>query len=102
MGGYPGGERNPLPIICRQSDAHVWVDVWQGDDAADAAGASIPRGGAGAKHSGLAGVFPGELPDFLSQGLLDSYGRFGFAWDAVSTQWSAWFEGYSIMSSSRS
>jgi transglutaminase-like putative cysteine protease len=101
VGGYLGGERNPFAnyLVVRQSDAHVWVDVWQGDDAADAGWRRIDPTAVVVPEritQGLSGALArGELPDFLSRGYFGFIWQIRFAWDAVSTQWSAWFEGYS-------
>ena len=101
VGGYLGGERNPFAnyLVVRQSDAHVWVDVWQGDDAADAGWRRIDPTAVVVPErvtQGLEGALSrGELPDFLSRGYFGFIRQIRFAWDAVSTQWSAWFEGYS-------
>ncbi len=100
VGGYLGGEQNPFAnyLVVRQSDAHVWVDVWQIDDSGagwrriDPTAVVVPE----RITQGLAGALArGELPDFLSRRYFVVIRQIRFAWDAVSTQWSAWFEGYS-------
>ncbi len=102
VGGYLGGETNPYSdyLIVRQSDAHVWVEVWlektgwtRIDPTAVVAPERIRRG--------IENVLsPDEVPGFLQKG------RFGFAsnyindflmwWDAVSTSWDMWFSAYSF------
>lgn len=101
VGGYLGGEINPFGnyLLVRQSDAHVWVEIWHPKDGwkrIDPTAVVVPdrisRGLEGA-------LLPSELPDYLSRkylGGLSSYViRIRLGWDAVSTQWVAWFSGYS-------
>ncbi len=97
VGGYQGGEVNPYAdyLIVRQSDAHVWVEVWfQGkgwtrvDPTAVVAPMRISEGMRGS-------LSPEDLPDFLSRRYFGFINQIRFGWDAISTRWSAWFEGYS-------
>jgi transglutaminase-like putative cysteine protease len=97
VGGYQGGEKNPYAdyLIVRQSDAHVWVEVWlpekgwtRVDPTAVVAPDRISKGMEGA-------LSPGDLPDFLSRSYFGFIDQLQFGWDAISTQWSAMFEGYS-------
>jgi len=97
VGGYQGGEKNPYAdyLIVRQSDAHVWVEVWlpekgwtRVDPTAVVAPDRISQGMEGA-------LSPGDLPDFLSRSYFGFIDQLQFGWDAISTQWSALFEGYS-------
>jgi hypothetical protein len=97
VGGYLGGERNPFAnyLVVRQSDAHVWVEVWHSEKGwvrVDPTAVVVPE----RLTLGLEGALSrGELPDFLSRPYFGFIQQIQFAWDAVSTQWSAWFEGYS-------
>lgn len=101
VGGYLGGELNPYGdyLIVRQSDAHVWVEVWLSgkgwvrvDPVAAVAPERIERG---VEES----LSPDELPDFLSLSRFGPFARFWknfrFGWDAVNNQWDIWFSGYS-------
>ena len=97
VGGYQGGERNPYAnyLIVRQSDAHVWVEVWDTgrgwyrvDPTAVVAPDRITRGMEGA-------LSPDEISDFLSRPYFNFLKKIRLGWDAVSTGWSAMFEGYS-------
>lgn len=97
VGGYQGGERNPYAnyLIVRQSDAHVWVEVWDPgrgwyrvDPTAVVAPDRITQGMEGA-------LPPGEISNFLSRPYFNFLKQIQLGWDAVSTGWSAMFEGYS-------
>lgn len=101
VGGYQGGEVNPYAdyLIVRQSDAHVWVEVWHPengwyrvDPTAAVAPERITRGMQGA-------LSPDDLPGFLGRRYLGSLSgvieQIRFGWDAINTRWSALFEGYS-------
>lgn len=97
IGGYQGGEVNPYAdyLIVRQSDAHVWVEVWlkekgwtRVDPTAVVAPMRISEGMRGS-------LSPEDLPDFLSRRYFGFINQIRFGWDAISTRWSAWFEGYS-------
>ncbi len=94
VGGYLGGEVNPFGdyLIIRQSDAHVWVEVWSEekgwirvDPTSAVAPQRITEGVSGA-------LLEGEFSGGLFGGWFDQV-RFG--WDAVSSSWEAWFSGYS-------
>ncbi len=97
VGGYLGGERNPFAnyLIVRQSDAHVWVEVWHPEKGwvrVDPTAVVVPE----RVTRGLSGALSaGELPDFLSRRYFGFLKQIQFGWDMISTQWSAWFEGYS-------
>jgi len=93
VGGYLGGEFNPYGnyLIVKQSDAHVWVEIWQ-------------------RHSGwiridpTAAVAPDRVARALSNvlasgqtrlaGLTAWVHRLRLGWDNISSQWQAWFSGY--------
>jgi len=93
VGGYLGGEINPFGdyLIVRQSDAHVWVEVWTAaegwmrvDPTAAVAPARITEGASGALGEGE-----------LSGGGFGWLQQLSLGWDAVSSGWEAWFSGYS-------
>ncbi len=92
VGGYFGGETNPYGnyLIVRQSDAHVWVEVWiQGKGwlrvdpvlAITESEESL----ASDKGSGL----------FSSKRFTSLWKNIRLGWDAVDNQWDIWFSGYS-------
>jgi transglutaminase-like putative cysteine protease len=100
VGGYLGGEVNPYAdyLIIRQSDAHVWVEIWHPENGwyrVDPTIAVAPDRISGGLEGALpdsdlshffAGKYFGSLSGFLKQLQL--------RWDAVSTKWIAWFSGY--------
>ncbi|MFW5901827.1 MAG: transglutaminase TgpA family protein, partial [Thermodesulfobacteriota bacterium] len=97
VGGYQGGEMNPYGdyLIIRQSDAHAWVEVWlekkgwiRMDPTAFVAPERLTQGASAALPEGeWPGVGSGVFRGWLR--MLD------YRWDAISTQWEAWFTGYS-------
>ncbi len=101
VGGYLGGEVNPYAsyLIVRQSDAHAWVEIWDPEKGwmrMDPTAAVAPdRISQGARSA----LSAGEGEDFFDRKYFKSISIFfqqvRFRWDAVSTQWSAFFEGYS-------
>jgi len=103
VAGYLGGELNPYGsyLIVRQSDAHVWVEVWlpaRGWIRIDPTLAVAPQRVA----QGMAAVLPPEersmLGAFSAPGPLAAYWTsLRFGWDAVNTQWNRWVLGYSTM-----
>jgi len=100
VGGYLGGEVNPYAdyLIIRQSDAHVWVEIWHPEDGwyrVDPTAAVAPD----RILRGLEGALPpGDLSDSLVTRYFGSLSgflkRLQFRWDVVSTTWIAWFSGY--------
>jgi transglutaminase-like putative cysteine protease len=101
VGGYLGGERNPFGnyLTVRQSDAHVWTEVW------------LPGNG-WTRVDPTAAVAPARITQGLSAvlGLMDAstgydstrfwgLGEWGrqllYGWEALSFQWEIWFSGYS-------
>lgn len=96
VGGYLGGEVNPFGnyLMVRQSDAHVWVEVWarengwmRVDPTFAVAPERITEGAGGMlRESKFSGGLFGKWVNQL---------RFG--WDAVSSGWEAWFSGYSFV-----
>jgi len=101
IGGYLGGKLNPYGgyLIIRQSDAHVWVEVWlegKGWTRVDPTYAVAPeRIDLGMEDA----LSPEDLPDFLTSGQGGFFGSYGelmrFQWDALNARWDALFEGYS-------
>jgi hypothetical protein len=101
VAGYLGGELNPYGnyLIVRQSDAHVWVEVW------------LPRKGwvridptlAVAPHrvdQGAAAALPPQeqstLQAFAGWGALAKYRlKLELGWDAINNHWNKWVLGYS-------
>jgi transglutaminase-like putative cysteine protease len=97
--GYQGGEMNPMGeyLIVRQSDAHAWVEVWDGGLwrrvdptsvvspqrlAVGAEAVTSPRG------TGVA------VPEGLR--VLRRVGRlFSLGWDAANNSWNQWVLGFS-------
>jgi hypothetical protein len=101
VGGYLGGERNPFGnyLIVRQSDAHVWVEVWlpktgwtRVDPTSTVAPQRIVQGAAAA-------LPPSERPLYLSSPywarLYGYWKPVQFAWDRANNSWNLWIVGYS-------
>jgi transglutaminase-like putative cysteine protease len=101
VGGYQGGEVNPFAnyIVVRQADAHVWVEIWDPetgwtrvDPTAVVAPDRISRGAQAALDAG-------KEPGMFSRGTLGTISAWlknvRQGWDAISTGWAAFFEGYS-------
>lgn len=101
VAGYLGGEFNPLGeyLIVRQSDAHVWVEVWlsgKGWVRSDPTLAVAPQ----RAEQGLAAALPPDERSVL--GSLEALGPLAkhwinirFGWDALNNQWNKWVLGYS-------
>ncbi len=101
VAGYLGGELNPYGkyLIVRQSDAHVWVEVWlsgKGWVRTDPTLAVAPQ----RVVDGLAAALPPEERSLLSP--LSGLGPFTkywinlrLGWDAINNQWNRWVLGYS-------
>lgn len=97
VGGYLGGEVNPFfknYLIVRQSDAHVWVEVWEPENGwvrVDPTATVAP--------DRITGRLEGLLPGGLLLKYMGPFSKYiqamGFGWDAVTTAWSAFFYGYS-------
>lgn len=101
VGGYLGGEVNPFAdyLIVRQSDAHVWVEIWDSETGwmrVDPTAAVSPERIAEGMRSALSA---GEPTGFFERGYLgglsDFIHRVRLGWDALNTGWQAFFEGYS-------
>jgi protein-glutamine gamma-glutamyltransferase len=100
VAGYLGGELNPYGdyLIVRQSDAHVWVEVWLPDKGwvrTDPTLAVAPQ----RVEQGTAAVLPPEersmLASFGTTGPLAAYWtKLRFGWDAANRQWNQWVLGY--------
>jgi len=100
VAGYLGGELNPYGdyLIVRQSDAHVWVEVWmpnRGWVRTDPTLAVAPQ----RVDHGMATVLPPEerslLASFGTTGPLAAYWtKLAFGWDAINTRWNQWVIGY--------
>jgi len=107
VGGYLGGEINPYGnyLIVRQSDAHVWTEVWLSqrgwvriDPTSTIAPDRIERGVAAAlapeERFGLLGM--------TGSGPLSSYWKkIGFGWDVVNSGWDRWVLGFSYLRQQR-
>ncbi|UCD32934.1 MAG: DUF3488 domain-containing transglutaminase family protein, partial [Desulfobacterales bacterium] len=101
VGGYVGGKVNPFGnyLIVRQSDAHVWAEVWiaeKGWIRVDPTSIVVPARVA----QGITGALSAEeLPAFLVSrqrgAFLDLWEKIGLGWDALSTKWDMVFTGYS-------
>jgi transglutaminase-like putative cysteine protease len=101
VAGYLGGELNPYGgyLIVRQSDAHVWVEVWlpgRGWVRVDPTLAVAPQRVA----QGAAAALPPEEQSMV--GSLDALGPYAkywinlrLGWDAINNQWNRWVLGYS-------
>lgn len=101
VGGYLGGQVNPWAqyLIIRQSDAHVWVEVWypekgwtRVDPTLEVAPERLDQGAEGS-------LKPGELGGNFARKYLRPITSFidqvRLGWDALSLQWEAWFSAYS-------
>ncbi len=101
VGGYLGGEMNPYAdyLIVRQSDAHVWVEVWlpetgwtRVDPTAQVAPARVAQGLAAA----LAPEERNSVQLFAYLGPLAKYWKqIQFGWDMANNRWNQWVIVYS-------
>ena len=101
VAGYLGGELNPYGeyLIVRQSDAHVWTEVWlsgKGWVRTDPTLAVAPQ----RVDQGLAASLPPEERSvFRSPGALGPFAGYWITirmgWDAFNNQWNKWILGYS-------
>jgi transglutaminase-like putative cysteine protease len=101
VAGYLGGELNPYGkyLIVRQSDAHVWVEVWlpgkgwvRIDPTLSVAPARVEQGAAAAlppEERSTLKVFTGSGP------LAKYWPKLALGWDAINNQWYKWVLGYS-------
>lgn len=96
IGGYQGGERNPLDgyLVVRQSDAHAWAEVWLAergwvrvDPTAVVAPARI--------ETGIADALPAiEIQGGLFQSRIDWIRSLRFRWEAMNNAWNQHVLGY--------
>ncbi|MFZ2266486.1 MAG: DUF3488 and transglutaminase-like domain-containing protein [Azonexus sp.] len=96
VGGYQGGERNPLDgyLVVRQSDAHAWAEVWltdrgwvRVDPTAVVAPARI--------ETGIADALPaGEALPGLFQSRVDWIRSLRHRWEAINNAWNQQIIGY--------
>lgn len=96
VGGYQGGERNPLDgyLVVRQSDAHAWAEVWLAergwvriDPTAVVAPARV--------ETGIADALPqGELQAGLLQSRADWIRKLRYRWEAINNAWNQQILGY--------
>jgi len=96
VGGYQGGDVNPLndEVIVRQSDAHVWTEVWIGGEGwvrVDPTSIISPN----RISEGMAQALTNDsaLPALLrlEQPILR---KLYYRWEAFSSQWDQWVIGY--------
>jgi transglutaminase-like putative cysteine protease len=101
VGGYLGGKENPYGnyILVRQSDAHVWVEVWlkgKGWTRVDPTYAVAPSR---IEQGVELAVSEEELPGFLSahrRGYLSIIREnIQNRWEAINAKWDSFFIGYS-------
>lgn len=97
VGGYQGGTWNSMGdfLAVRQSDAHVWCEVWladQGwvriDPTAVVAPERVVRGGLSASTEAA----QGDDQVFLPLRLLKNFHE---TWEAINTRWNMWFMSFS-------
>jgi hypothetical protein len=97
--GYQGGETNPMGeyLIVRQSDAHAWVEVWQGgrwrrvDPTSVVSPERLSVGVEAVTSPQGRGV---AVPEGLR--VLRNVGRmFRLGWDAANNSWNQWVLGFS-------
>jgi len=102
IGGYLGAEKNPFGdyIIVRQSDAHVWVEVWlpasgwtRVDPTSVVAPARVSQGVAAALASSGRATLD-QSYSFLKP-LADTWKQIQFGWDLANNQWNQWVIVYS-------
>lgn len=96
IGGYQGGELNPLDghLVIRQSDAHAWSEVWlaeRGWVRIDPTAAISPA----RVESGMAAALPeGDPLPVLLQIRSDWLRQLRYRWEAVNNGWNQWVLGY--------
>ena len=101
VAGYLGGELNPYGdyLIVRQSDAHVWVEVWlpgRGWMRIDPTLSVAPSRGAQGAAAALPAAERSNLRSFYGDGPLAAVGqKLELGWDAINNQWNKWVLGYS-------
>ena len=101
VAGYLGGELNPYGdyLIVRQSDAHVWVEVWlpgRGWMRIDPTLSVAPTRGAQGAAAALPAEERSDLRSFYGDGPLATVRqKLELGWDAINNQWNKWVLGYS-------
>jgi transglutaminase-like putative cysteine protease len=101
VAGYLGGKLNPYGkyLIVRQSDAHVWVEVWLPDKGWLRVDPTLAVAPERVEQGAVAALPPEEratLWVFDNSGLLSRYWiNLELGWDAISNQWNKWVLGYS-------
>ena len=101
VAGYLGGELNPYGeyLIVRQSDAHVWVEVWlsgKGWTRIDPTLAVAPDRVVQGPAASLPPEERSTLRSFSSWGPFAKYlTHLRLGWDSFSNQWNRWVPGYS-------
>lgn len=96
VGGYQGGERNPLDgyLVVRQSDAHAWAEVWlagRGWVRVDPTTVVAPSRIA----TGIADALPlGELQAGIFQSRVDWIRSLRYRWEAINNAWNQQILGY--------
>ena len=102
VGGYLGGEKNPYAdyLIVRQSDAHVWVEIWTPesgwtriDPTSVVAPARVALGMAAALASSEREALA-QTYSYLGP-LADTWKNVQFGWDLANNQWNQWVITYS-------
>ena len=100
MGGYQGGEINPLTghLVVRQYDAHAWAEIWvpqvgwqRVDPTAAVAPERIERGLRAALSLDDRASLSALTAARLSEGLLGSMLQFA---DSLEHRWNLWVVGY--------
>lgn len=98
VGGYQGGERNPLDgyLVVRQSDAHAWAEVWlaeRGWIRVDPTAVVAPS----RIENGITGALPdGEALPGLLQGRTAWLRQLRFRWEALNNAWNQKVLGYDV------
>lgn len=96
VAGYQGGEINPMGghLIVRQSDAHVWVEVWleeygwyRVDPTAAVAPERIEYGTRDPSMESLASGWGFSAPSQFIQNVV-------LTWDVLNAKWNDWILGY--------
>ncbi len=101
VAGYQGGEVNPYGqyLIVRQSDAHVWVEVWlagEGWVRIDPTAAVAPERIALGMTAALSSQDRSTVSSLTERGMVGrAWKPIRLGWDALNNQWNRWVLGYS-------
>jgi transglutaminase-like putative cysteine protease len=101
VAGYQGGEMNPYGqyLIVRQSDAHVWVEVWLaglGWVRVDPTAAVAPDRITLGMEAALSSQERSAVYSFAEYGMIGrAWKPVRLGWDALNNQWNTWILGYS-------